>query len=240
MIQINLIPDIKIAMVKARAQRIKVISISIAASLVSIAVVVLLALYTYGAQAIADTNLNKQIDEESSKLSSIKDISKILTIQNQLSAIPKINSQKTINSRIFDTIASVKKYSGDVVSYSSINIDTNLLNFAITGQVPSYASYEVFIKTLQNSYVQYKTSETDEFQKKPFANSLNTGQSNLGQNSFGNNVLNFSVSFTYPNEVFDPNLQQVSIMVEKYGNVTDSYLGVPTSLFTKTNSSQGL
>jgi len=240
MIQVNLIPDIKIQMIKARMERVRVISISIAASVISISVVVLLAIYTYGAQALADNNLNTKIDEETAKLNSVQDISKILTIQNQLSKIPEINNQKNINSRIFDTIASIKKSSGDVLSYSSIGFDTTTHLFTLSGQVPDYASYEVLIKTLQNSFVQFKNSKDGEVKKVQFAQSLNIGQAGFTQNALGNTTLNFSMSFTYPKEIFMPNIYDVAVVVEKYGNVTDSYLGRPTSLFVNTINQNGV
>lgn len=240
MIQVNLIPDIKIQMIKARTERVKVISISIAASIISISIVIVLALYTYGAQALIDNNLNSKIDEETAKLNSVKDISKILTIQNQLSAITTINNQKNINSRIYDTIKSIKQSSGNTLSYTSISLDTTTQTFSIQGEVPGYSSYEELLKALQNSFVRYRDSKDGDFNKVPLASSLSSGQATFSKNSLGNTVLGFSLSFTYPKELFLPTKYDVSVIVEKYGNVTDSYLGVPTSLFVNTINQGGV
>lgn len=233
MIQVNLIPDSKIDMIRSRMMRFRIISICIVTSIVSLSLVVLLAIYTYGGQALADTRLNDQIKSESEKINSVKDINKLLTIQNQLATIPKIEKTKNMNSRIFDLVTVIKKASGGVVSFSNIAVDTEKSNLQMSGQVPGYSSYEIFIKTLQNTYVQYtENKDSKDFKKKILASNLIFSQITYGQSAFGVNVLTFNFSLTYAKELFDPTVYNVSTTVDKSGNVTDSYLGLPTSLFS--------
>jgi len=107
MIEINLIPDVKRELLRAQRARTTVISAAIVISIVAGAVVAALALYVYGVQTVRGALLDNQIKDGAAKLSKVEDLSKILTIQNQLSRISELNSQKNIDSRLFDVLAAV-------------------------------------------------------------------------------------------------------------------------------------
>jgi len=227
MIQINLIPEFKVAIIKSRAIRFKVIVISIAACVVSTSIVVLLALYSYGVQALSENNLSNQLKQEQSKLESVKDLPQLLTIQNQLSTIPKIYNSMSVNSRIFEILSGIQKNTGNDIIYSSVNVDSKNSTISISGQAPSYSSYEVFVKSIKNLQVQYKTTANSEIQKKMFASNLAIGQASYGLNAYGNSSLTFSVSFQYPTEIFLIGTSEIKLFNDQTGNLTDSYLGIP-------------
>jgi len=84
MIEINLIPDVKLELLRVQKTRNLVISSAIIVSIASIAVVVLISIYTYGVQGFADYSVDKTIDEQSKELSEVSDLPEMLTIQNQL------------------------------------------------------------------------------------------------------------------------------------------------------------
>ena len=87
MIEINLIPDVKQELLRAQAQRNIVISASIVLAIAAGAVVVLVALYVFGGQKLLMDNANKKIDKEYATLSSVEDLDRLLTIQNQLKKV---------------------------------------------------------------------------------------------------------------------------------------------------------
>lgn len=231
MIQINLIPEFKVAIIKARAVRFKVIAVSIAACIISISTVLVFVIYTYGVQALSENNISDQLKLEQTKIESVKDLTQLLTIQNQLSTIPKIHNSMSINSRIFEILTGIQKNTGNELVYSSVNVDSKNSTISLAGQVPSYSSYEIFLKSIKNLQVQYKTSANTESQTKPFANNLNIGQASYGINAFGNASLSFSIGFQYPIEIFAVNTTEIKIFNSLTGNLSDSYLGIPSSLF---------
>lgn len=84
MIQINLLPSIKAEYVKAQRTKRTVITISIIAVAVSLGVVGLLASVAYGTQQLQLNNLKNDIAKSEQNIKDVKDLDKILTIQNQL------------------------------------------------------------------------------------------------------------------------------------------------------------
>ncbi|MEZ6330533.1 MAG: hypothetical protein R3B12_00730 [Candidatus Saccharimonadales bacterium] len=84
MIQINLLPSIKAEYVKAQRTKRTVITISIIAVAVSLGVVGLLSSVAYGTQQLQLNNLKNDIAKSEQNIKDVKDLDKILTIQNQL------------------------------------------------------------------------------------------------------------------------------------------------------------
>ena len=105
MIEINLVPDVKLELLRVRRNRTAVVSASILISLISGGIVVLLALYVFAGQTLAGRSLDGTIDEQSKKLSSVEDLSEMLTIQSQLTQLSATHDNKTVTSRLFDLIS---------------------------------------------------------------------------------------------------------------------------------------
>lgn len=100
MIQLNLLPDVKLELVKAqRLQRLLTV-ISLIASLAAIVVVVVLfSASQYQKKHITD--LNNSIAKKTNQLNSDKQINKILTVQNQLKSLDQLHASKPAASRLF-------------------------------------------------------------------------------------------------------------------------------------------
>jgi len=45
-------------------------------------------------------------------------------------------------------------------------------------------------------------------------------------------VLRFTISFVYDDSLFSPKSKNMSVFIGTKGNVTDSYVGIPKSIFT--------
>ena len=104
MIEINLLPNVKRELLKTRAMRNRVISISFLVGGASIAAVVVLALIL-GSQIAAEAVQNGVIKGvETIKLMAVEDLNKVVTIQHQLTKINEQHSGKKINSRVFDVV----------------------------------------------------------------------------------------------------------------------------------------
>ncbi len=231
MIEINLIPDVKQELLDAQSSRAKVISLSIIVGIVSIAAVVLLAGYVFGVQTVRSSLADGDITKKSDELSKVEDLSKTITIQNQLTKISDIHNSIKINSRIFDVLRAIIPPTPNDVQISTLAIDSDASNITIEGQAKnSYAAVEVFKKTLEGAKINYKDSEGAD-QSIVLASNIIVGDTSYGEDSTGTKVLRFSVQFDYTPELFATSSKNLKVTISNNGDATDSYLGVPKSLF---------
>lgn len=229
MIEINLIPDVKQELLKAQRTRAAVISSSIFVSIIVGGIVVALLLYVFGVQTVRSAYLDGQIKEGSEELAKVEDLSKILTIQNQLSKISELNSQKNIDSRLFDVLAAVIPPSPNQATVSAVTIDDTEGTIRIEGQTRGYDSMEVFKKTIDSAVVAY-VEDSEEVTKK-LATDISVTDTSYGENAEAQKVVRFTITFKYAEELFSPDIPVLTIKLSVNGNVTDSYLGLPKSIF---------
>src|SRR5688500_12274286 len=100
MIQFNLLPDVKLEYIKAKRTKRMVVSISAITNIVSLGIVVLLFFLVNVVQKQHLSNLSEDIRRDSKKLENVEDISKILTIQNQLLSLEDAHNDKPVVSRL--------------------------------------------------------------------------------------------------------------------------------------------
>jgi len=238
-IEINLIPDVKRELLRAQRMRAAVISASIITSIIAGGVVVMFLLYIYGVQNVRGAILDGQITSGSKKLAEVEDLSKMVTIQNQLAQISVLNGQKNMDSRLFDVLAGVIPPDPNGVQISQVTIDAATKTIRIEGQTRGYDSMEVFKKTLDSAIIQYRAKALEEGQEQPaeatakLASNISVTDTSYGENTEGKKVLRFILTFTYAEETFSPDVSAVVVKLSINGNVTDSYLGIPKSIFTE-------
>lgn len=232
MIEINLIPDVKLELIKSQRARAKVVTFSIIIGIISIAAVAFLAFYVYGVQNIRSALYDKTIDEEFSKLASVEDLDKALTIQNQLSKISQLHDNKNMYSRFFNVLIAIIPPSPNDIKISSLEVDSGTKTISIDGQASNgYAALEIFKKTIAGANIKYEDSEGNK-QEAPLASEISTKDVSYGEDSDGGKVLRFTISFVYDDSLFSPKSKNMSVFIGTKGNVTDSYVGIPKSIFT--------
>ena len=235
MIEINLLPNVKRELLKTRAMRNRVISISFLVGGASIAAVVVLALI-FGSQIAAEAVQNGVIKDRSDKLMAVEDLNKVVTIQHQLTKINEQHSRKKINSRIFDVVTAVNPVAPNNVSFSDIKVNPESKTITLEGSaVNGYSALETLKKTILNTKVQ--TTDGDKSSEVSLTKEIKDGDTSFGENSEGKKVLQFSFSFEYAEELLAPaNDGTVSVLTPTGKvDVTDSRQGIPDSLF-KSNS----
>lgn len=230
MIEINLIPDVKQELLKAQRTRATVISASILTCIIAGGAVAALALYVFGVQFARGVFVDGAIKSGSSELAKVEDLSKMLTIQNQLSRINQLNDTKQIDSRMFDVLSAVIPPAPNDVQISRLALNADESTLTLEGQTKAYDSMEVFKKTIDSSIIVY-TQDGEEKQVK-IASDISTSDIGYGENSEGKKVLRFTLRFKYPEELFSAKIPTVAFKRSVNGNVTDSYLGIPKSIFT--------
>lgn len=208
MIQFNLLPDVKLQYMKAQRQKNLVISLSTIASIaaISLFVVMLLVVDVWQKKSLSD--VNGDITRDSSQLQNgTSNLNKILTVQNQLSALTSLHNQTPVTPRLASFIGQLTP---STVSISTLNADFTLHTLAITGSASTAQAINTFTDTLK--FATYKAG---------------TGSS---QNAFSGVVLTStaitSKNATYTiNATFDP-----TIFGETSGDVT---LTVPQQITTR-------
>jgi Tfp pilus assembly protein PilN len=231
MIEINLIPDVKQELIKAQSVRATVISSSIIASIVAVGIVVLLSLYVFGGQALRSGASDGEIDKKGAELAAVEDLSEMLTLQNQLKVISDLQENKNIHSRTFDMLAAVIPPSPNEARISQLSIDSDMSTVRLEGQTRSFDSMETFKKTIDAAVLVYKLDD-EEVQIK-LAEDISTGDTSFGEDADGNKTFRFVLSFVYPLELYSSDITNVTFKLVVNGNVTDSYLGIPKTIFTE-------
>lgn len=238
MIEINLVPDVKQELISAQRVRTNVISLAIVVGIAAIAIVVVLAVWVFGVQTTRGVLSDNTIKDESHKLSEITDISNTLTIQNQLGKLSAMHDSKSIDSRIFDVLTTINPPAPNTVAITSLSLDSLTKTVKIEAQASGFPAHEVFKKTI--SATTFEFTKDDKKQSVPLASLVSVSDRSYGDDASGATVLRFTLTFVYPDELFSHSVQNAVIVAPTQTNVTDSYLGVPNSLFApKASDKQG-
>ncbi|HET6746564.1 MAG TPA: hypothetical protein VFH06_00480 [Candidatus Saccharimonadales bacterium] len=238
MIEINLIPDVKQELLKAQRVRTSVISMAIVVGIVAVGIVVALAMWVFAVQAARDVITDNTIKSESQKLSGVEDVSSTLTIQNQLSKLVAMHDGKHIDSRIFDILNTINPSAPNNVSITKLTLDSADSTIKIEAQaVNGYPALEVFKKTINATKFEY--TKDGKKQSVALATSMSDSDRSYGEDASGAKVLRFTLTFEYPAELFARTAQNATVVAPEKTNVTDSFLGVPQSLFTQRASDTG-
>ena len=99
MIEINLIPDVKRELLRARMMRNAVTAMSITVGMIAVGVAVALGLI-FGGQVALEALHDGTIKSKTRELTSIEDLDKLVTIQHQLVTINKLSSERQADSRL--------------------------------------------------------------------------------------------------------------------------------------------
>lgn len=237
MIEINLIPSVKKELLKTRSMRNRVISLSsfIGTSLV-IGVVVLGVIF--GGQLAAEAIQDNTIKDKYKELSSTEDLDKIVTIQNQLTKISSLHDSKKLNSRLFDVVSAVNPAAPNDVTFSMIKLNPEEKTITLEGSaVQGYEALESLKKTILRTKIKIEGESTNEV---PLADSIIDGEASFGENNEGKRVLQFSMSFNYPDELFAVARDAKVSIITPTGrvDVTDSKQSIPESLFEQNTEKQ--
>ena len=247
MIQINLIPDAKLELIRTQKHRNMIVSVAIIVMLATLGAVVLVAFYVFGAQAIRDNIANDNINKEEKNLLQIEDLDKNVTIQNQLAAIDKTHEDKLMTSRIFGILSVIsQKNTPNEVSILSFAVSKEEGTISLVAQTKTrgFEAADIFKKNIEALHVTYKPYNDDgslpdskeseaqvEFASDVILSSPTTNQADNGS---GESV-SFNISFKYAPQVFGMRNHIVEIRGLDKGNVTDSYMRLPRDLFKESD-----
>ncbi len=231
MIQVNLIPDIKRELLRAQQMRRTAISISIIVGVIAGGIVVALGV-VLGVQLVHEGITRGNIDTEYKKLKNVDNIENVLTIQNQLSSIQKYQDSRTMDSRLFDVLGAINPASPNDIKFSSVKLDPSTNTVSIQGSaLNGYSATETFRKTILNTTIE--SGSGSDIKTVALTSEVAISETSYGQATDGSHVLRFTLSFVYPDGLFDNSLKNIKVVTPTAKtDVTDSRTRVPESLFT--------
>lgn len=224
-VQFNLLPDIKIQYLKAKRQQHLVVLASVLASIVAVTVFVLLLSVVYGLQKKNLNDLNTDISSASKELQSTKDLTKILTVQNQLKALPALHDGKVASSRLTDYLAQVTPNS---VSIEKIDVDYALNTMSISGSAKTLTDVNTYADTLK--FTKFST-KTDPAKHPAFSGVV------LQSFSLDTTTVSYTITLTFDPTIF-ATTQDVELTVPQITS-TRSEVDKPSALFTGTTTDDG-
>lgn len=195
MIQLNLLPDVKLEYIKTERSRRLVLSVSFLVAAVAV-VLLLLLLSVDGLQKKHLSDLTKDINSESTKLQNEPQISKILTVQNQLQSLTSLHAQEPAASRVFDYLNQVTPAD---VSISDFKIDFTQQTATITGTAANLADVNQYVDTLK--YTTYTTG--DGSQAQPAFSNIVLSSFSLNGSQDSSQAANYAIALSYKPDIFD-------------------------------------
>lgn len=216
MITLNLLPDIKREYIKTRRTYARVISLSVLISLAAVGLTILLAVWVYGVQTVHTALITDSIKKNQSKLEEIKDVSKYVTIQNQLANISTLHNGKNDFSRLLKFLPQFNPAEPDNVVLSSVAVNQEEGTITMQGDTGTYTGLVKFRDTLQKSKVHYKTVDANDSTEAVMFTKVEVAEQALSTSSSGDSSgarVSFRIVATYTPEAFASSSRDVTVSV---------------------------
>lgn len=230
MIEINLIPDVKQELIRAKHVRTMVVSGAVIVGIVSVGIVVLLAAYLFGVQTLRSGLADSATKEKFGKLQDVPDLANMLTIQSQLSNIKEQHDGKNIDSRLFDLLTAINPSAPNEVIYTQVKVDSENGVIHVDAQAANgFVAADVFKKTVLGTSLTYGDGDNAKTEK--LTTDVALTDTSYGEDTTGKKVLRFSVEFAYSEALFANGSSDLVVSRPDRQNATDSFKHLPESLF---------
>jgi hypothetical protein len=224
MIQFNLLPDVKINLIKARRVNRLIIMASILA--VGVSVLILGVMFSLSAAQKKHINdLNKDISSLTSELQGTESLTKILTVQNQLKALPALYAGRPAVTRLPGFLDQATP-SG--LGLGNIRIDFSASTFEISGASPTLELVNRYVDTLK--FTTYTVGDDKETKTQAFNGVV------LSAFSKNDTQTTFTIQLSFDPVIFDAS-QEVSLVVPTTVT-TRSQTSAPANLFNGTTETE--
>jgi len=223
-VQFNLLPDIKIQYLKAKRQQHLVVLASVLTSIVAVTIFVLLLSVVYGLQKKNLNDLNGDITSASKELQGTKDLTKILTVQNQLKALPALHDGKVAPSRLANYLAQVTPNN---VAIDKIDVDFTLNALEISGSAKTLTEINTYADSLK--FTKFHT-KSDSTQRNAFSSVV------LSSFALDQNQVTYTITLAFEPTIF-ATTQEVELTVPQIIS-TRSEVDRPSALFQSTDGGQ--
>jgi hypothetical protein len=224
MIQFNLLPDIKLEYIKTRRSKRAVLLISAGVAGLALLIFVGLFIFVNVLQRKHLNDLNKDIKANISTLQQTPDLSKILTIQNQLHSLTGLHQQKPAATRLLDYLGQLTPAKATI---SDAKVDFTANTISLTGDADALSTVNQFVDTIK--FTTY-SSDADSQTPKAFSSVVLTSFSK------GDKTSSYQIDFSFDPLIFD-NTHKIQLTVPKIIS-TRSEVDKPADLFQKSQAKQ--
>ena len=214
-VQFNLLPDVKLDYLKTHRTKNTVLTICFIATAASLAILILLLFTVEIVQKKQLHDSQAAFKNANSQLEDISDLNKIVTVQNQLTALSQLHQNKHAVERIFDY---VRQLTPSTASINRLNLDLAQNSLSISGNADTQKTVNTFIDTLK--FTTYKIGDSD---------SKSPAFSNVVETSFAINAGSVSYQLDLS---FDPKLFANNLL-DSQGKPQKPQLSVPTLTSTR-------
>ncbi len=224
MIQLNLLPDIKLEFLKAQRVKRLVILGAFMVTAGSIAIIIIMSFVVFVWDKKSINDLTGDIKKYSNDLGDVEALNKALTVQSQLSSLKTLHTQKPKLSRLKDILTVITP---NDVSLTSLTLDSTNYTMTLSGQAASLERSNTMADTLKFAY--YKLPNSNE-KITPFTKvSVQSG--------FDGKVAGVKAVFTYDPVIFDPT-KDIVVEVEKGKTTSRAEIEKPNPLFIKSTTEE--
>lgn len=225
MIQFNLLPDIKLEYIRTKRSKRLIILGSVLASAAALLILVLLLLIVDGIQKKHLNDLNKDVSTMTHQLQNTPDLSKVLTVQNQLKNLPALHDKKPVATRLAGYLGQITPAQ---ISISQLEVDFTGSTIHIIGAANSLGTVNTFIDTMK--FTTYSVGDSTNSQK---------AFSEIVLSSFGRDDkgASYEINLKFDPLIFDSK-SDVKLNVPKQ-ITTRSETEKPTDLFQPNSNTNG-
>ncbi len=213
MIELNLLPDVKQEFVRTQRLKRTVVAGAILVSIVAIGLTLLAVFYVYVVQPGRDYLVDQDIKNKAADLKKDKNLTRNLTIQNQLVTITQLHQQKGDFSRLFDYLKTLNPQEPNNISISQATIDTAEGTISLEASAKDFPAVSVFQDTLNNAQLSYVDPNDSSQKKVPLFSDVQISEVGLGQDSSGAQVTSFKALLTYQPEAFSWDVSKPTVSV---------------------------
>lgn len=202
MIELNLLPDVKQEFLRTQRQKKLIISSMILISIVAGGIVLLMVFFVFVAQPGLRLLVDNDVKSKTTELNKNKNLTRNLTIQNQLTTITQLHEDKGVYERFFDYFKNLNPETPNNISISQATLDPATETILIEATAKNFQAIAVFQDTLKNAELKYADPDTKEAQKVPLFSQVDISEAGLGQDSQGVQVASFKLTLGYDSNAF--------------------------------------
>ena len=206
MIQINLLPSVKVKFVKSQKLKRTVILVCAPLIIVSIASVSILAFIVYGGQRSQLSSLDQQSKSVIAQLEGVQGLGKILTIQNQLNNLDSLHAKKPVTSRLFPWL---EQLTPNHLSISTLSFDYSTKTITITGEAPNSTLVNQFADTLK--FTNYVSDATKNNSASAFSDVVLSSFSFTSDKNL--NIVNYTLNAKIDTSLFVINSKNIKLQI---------------------------
>ena len=149
MVQFNLLPDVKLQYIKTQRTKHVVMLFSFISSIAAVGLLVFLLAVVYVVQPQREGAIEKKINKTQADIKSVKDVTKMITVQNQLNTLTELHVGKPVTSRAFGYLQQLTPASANL---NKFEIDYVTSKIVVAGDAPKLEQVNIYTDALKNVY----------------------------------------------------------------------------------------